>query len=1673
MPTYCSVKKSILLDAKDEINKELIKDRNTYTFINDNTIRINNKQDNAKTKVVSGRTQAYEIANKIKNTIYKNYGDKVVPVVEENVSHEPMFIKLFVKKDYLDYEYNKLPKERQNESLSEDEINELYSDREFDRRADTGDTFLSTPSKLTSSKASPATIKVVKEFLKTVGIDIQKVDGIVVDGIKQDADACADLTSKLIKYIDGRESSSLPEEAMHMAVAIVKQTNPELYKQLLKEINDYTTYKSILSTPEYVNNPLYRKDGKPDIQKLKDEAIGKVLAETIIKKLEGKTEKPELLAKTESWWDKIINWLKQLVQKSGMDKLSTAILKGESIGTASDINENNTFLQANEGKNIYDKLNDIHNQIIKTDDGYSINGTKIKNRVTDLVKQLYKYMFTDRQIDKGEYESSVDNLKAEKGTHGHADIEHLLKDIFLDKNGYLKNDEEIDFALNNDEYISQLNPNDNDAYNILRDNLRERLTSYPKDTRFMSELMVYSPKMNLAGTIDFIAIMPNGKVDVLDWKFMDLNTEKFKDVPWYKIKAWNKQMDLYRNILESNGVNAKDFRNTMMVPIKVTYTYGNKKENVLPQLQSVEIGDANIKNIKEDYLIPVATETQKTGNKQLDKLIEKLYNEYKKLTDKKVFTPEDRQRKNELLNATFSSIRHLQMQEDIVPLISQAQLLNKNINLSIEEYNNKWKDANPNDFSEHEINSFVKTLAEHEKNVNIYTNLDIALQLLFPQTLTDEEKQLKNDLRDTVESARHLKSTLYDAQESFVNDIIAKKYDVDDYLNPEAPVKGLARIFNSASTLQTNAMQVFYKMTNSALKRASFDLIDEVEKLKNIKNNYEQWAKNKGLTIKNQFNILTKKDSNELIDQYEADFYNKLKSAIAKRDYDWIKSNINTEEIEKLIEDKKQQLYKYVDEKIRVGTDEEINEQIKKEKFIIDKQYDTSENGAGWFQYNIVKQSPTESWLSKDWLELNAKGNEPAKALYDYIIERNKLYESIGYIPDGRARTFLPSMQKSLTEKLVFGGNITLGEQFLKSISLDDDSVGFAKIDPTTGEKINTIPKYFISQLEKDYSTDLFKTMALYNEYALKFKYLSDIEDQARALLHIEKNKQTIVTSFFGKAKMKDGEIQYANDNTKNYELLDAMVKATLFGQRYVNNEDFDLMLGKIGGFGKKINNKIGMKLLPEDLEGRPISLNKSIHTINSFMRNKTQGLSLLSPIIHVLGGNAQSLVSAGTYFTATDLIAAQAFYATHMLPLRSIEEKQKFVAAMNYFLPLTENSTRHYTNSLSISKLTQHSIQELCMATVNKAYSIVELSNFRAFMQNTIVIDNNIYNTREYLRSTDKYKDMYAGTEEERKQRVKHFEEDVKRLNEENNILKHSTIENNKLKINGVDQHSPSVIKLINKINNFNKDALGSMSEDDRRLAETNSILNSMLMFKHWIPRTVAVRFGGMLYNSATEAYEWGRVRTLFDIMQVNVFKSIKNLKDTLQANDKGVEYLQQQYEKKKQEYEQNTGKEFKINSSQFSDLYRRNLRNNLKDVIFITGVLSLYLTLKANAPGKNEDESVKNQYRFMLKAADKLRDEMTFFYDASTFQNLLGTSIFPSLQILTDFEKAFSEFLKYNWGIVTGNQKDVKDAHVIKYIMKEIPFANQLSQYLPILYPDLAKNLDIKLHSSATVRQ
>jgi hypothetical protein len=1544
---------------------------------------------------------------------------------------------------------------------------DLENDTTFGVNSD-GDSILLQTGEIPASKAAPQTVSLVKDLLNRIGVDIKTLQAIEVDGVKQDVNGVADIMQKLVKVTQGKEDVALTEEAMHFVVEILEQKNPQLFNKLLGEINSYKMYSDVLAT--YGKYKQYQTaDGKPNIRKLKVEAIGKILAETIIKKNEGSTEKPELLASVEGWWNQIVDFIKGLFVKSGFDQAAMMVLGGEEIGSVDDIrNTEGVYFQQNINSQqaIIDKLRFTSDQITKDDTGYLINGNRIKRRVTDFVKDWYSTRFANKDLTKSEYDQAVDDLKKEKGTAGHADIEHMLKNYFLNEDGTLRPENE---RPDDNGYVSQLNPKNKDMYNILKRNMAARLETFPANTKFLAEMTVYNASRDVAGTIDFIAVTPEGKVSILDWKFMDLNVQRYKDVPWYKVSAWRQQMKQYKSIIEKGyGVKPEDFEQTRMIPIRAIYSGAIPKEGVLPQLTGVQIGDVNLNKEELAYLLPVGLETEKTSNKKLDTLIEKLNKIYDTISSKKA-SPEEKRSKAELLNSLYESIRQLQMRENVEPLIRQAKLLNADVQRVIDTYNNEWKGKDPGAFTDKQKNDLSDRILSYETSLMVYTSLATDLKSLFKKDLSEKDQALWQDIRDTAESANELEADLEEVRKDFAENVIAKDVNVMDLLKPEKVIKGFSKLFNSTSVIQLKSAEILYKMANRAFGLASIETSEQGNKLLAIKEKYDKWAKSKGLTNKNYFDIIKKKNKNELINEFSSEFYETLKSKIAEKDTQWVRDNIDVSKYNEFLKEQKEKEFKRIEDKPRFGDEESINKEKKREVADVNALYNTSTTDSpGWLLYEFVSKFPkAERWESEAWKELNKPENKPAKEFFDYIKDRNEYLVGIKYINSRDARVFLPFVRKSLTEKIVMGGEYKLGESLLRNITITEGDVGYGEIDPITKEPVYSIPKYFTRETVEEASEDLFRNMTLLNNMAIRYEYLSNIEHQLNVIIKVESNKEAIKTSYFGKTKYRpDGTVETTSDNSDNTKLIRDMMAAIVYGQKYVESENFDQLLGGIANFGKRANKVLGRKIFTEDYDDAQISLNKTITQLNNVFQMKTLGLNPISALSNFLGGSFQSYINAGKFFTKADFVRNEFMLAGKM---NGVDSK-KYIGALQYFQPLTENYNNILAKELSVSKFSQEGIQDFLMILMRTGDQYVQSINFFSYLENSIVEDGKVFNVREYLKKQPEFANMFTGTAEERSQLKEKFESEVKRLIDEKGFLKLAKVENNELVVEGLDRKSDSVIELRRKVQAITKDALGNLSEDDLRKINLNIYGKSFMVFKNWIPRLVDVRFGNLKYNSATEAYEWGRTRNMFRLLTEDFMGSVDSLISSIKGDDqKFVDQIKKLYESKRSDYEKDTGKELRMTEGEFVELVSNNIRNQMTDFMFYLALSTLIIGAKSVEPGDDDDRATKNRYKYMLRVMDKIRDEVAYFYNPTSFLGLTTSGIFPAISYLENFKKLFVNFGTEMYALGVGDEELAKKTQVVKYALKGFPIASQVDAVLLMFYPDIAKDLGMKAQSEA----
>ena len=152
------------------------------------------------------------------------------------------------------------------------------------------------------------------------------------------------------------------------------------------------------------------------------------------------------------------------------------------------------------------------------------------------------------------------------------------------------------------------------------------------------------------------------------------------------------------------------------------------------------------------------------------------------------------------------------------------------------------------------------------------------------------------------------------------------------------------------------------------------------------------------------------------------------------------------------------------------------------------------------------------------------------------------------------------------------------------------------------------------------------------------------------------------------------------------------------------------------------------------------------------------------------------------------------------------------------------------------------------------------------------------------------------------------------------------------------------------------------------------------------------------------------------------------------------------------------------------FLNLVNDNVKSQMLDVIFFATLWALSIGLKANVPDEDEDPAVRNKYKYLMRAVDKFKDEITYFYDPTSILSLTSKGLFPAVGLIENMSKVVVNGGKELFYLyVDPDEKEVKKNFVLKYAMKSFPIGAQVGAYLPLFYPEASKDLGIKAQSQS----
>lgn len=1329
------------------------------------------------------------------------------------------------------------------------------------------------------------------------------------------------------------------------------------------------------------------------------------------------------------------------------------------------------YFQVQGQGDLIDRLKEVDRDVSINQQGdYEINGNKIRNTVFDKVLDYFK-----RRL--GPNATKVFNsFKKDTEKNVNKDIKDIL-DRYIDDDGKAR--------LNPLPHAnpSAIDPYDNTFYNSLESHFKDLIATYPPGTTFFKSVNVYNDRIKTAGTIDLLSIMPDNKIDILQFRLPEF-PRGAKDVPLYRQEAYNIEIEGLRNILQGGyNIDRSLFRQTRVIPIKAEYQYAGPGAPI--QLISLIIGNKDVTLIQDDILLPIPSVSEGSGNAKFDEAIRRLRGLARKLSEEKV-PPDKRLEKTQRVASLLSAIRKLQVKGEADGIISSAKTILKRQKEKFSSLQTLLPQVDPNIATIEELNKIADEILDDKDQVEIYRDLYEVFKSVYTDGSTQSERY-KAEARDISEEARDVLDNYLQMSIDFRKTKLSAKMGIKDEFEPEINLSWYRRTVRSLSQSSTKAGAQLWELVKRINNAFQLQFQNRIGELKQIEGEVDKWLI--GKNIKDLYNKIFQIDKDgrwngRVVQKYSKDFYSNLRRAQEARDYKWVQDNIDINAYNAWL--KQEHADRVANSATaRVHEDDAENSRIIAQSLqdFVDTFSLATKTGVNTNNYKLKEFPREDLWKSDEYKELEKPENKAILDLYNYWIKR--LQESIeeGVIQDHYGWSWFPNIRRDFTEKISTAKSGNKLSSLLGIFKLEPEDIEFGKIDPITGKPIDEIHANFVSDLGAwvkdangryflDYgekSMDIFRVIAFWDKEILQYKLRSESEALARMLMYTEQNKDAYQTTKSGRRLKTDPQgnpIIISNDI--NFKYIKDHVDAFYYGKRRDMESDFTIKIRTKSAI-EKVNKLFGRELItvPKE-EYIEISGTKALDTMNRYFVAKTLGLNIMTAGAQLFGGTINTFINNGTYFDKKDLLAAEIEYTTGKF--WGSDENRKVAGLLGYLHPYAEDRTGQYIRNLSVSHwvrfLSSDHLFYLQRGSDNWVNSIVAI----AYIRNTMVDNGKLVNIREYAKKELGYNTKYQGTYQQSKEFQQRLEARIEELKKSPQaLINQSQIVNDRIVITGVDRESQTVYDMRQIILEIIKDALGNTSAEDLALYKRQVIWQSFFMYKNWIPRMLDKRFQSLKFSPGTQKYEWGRVVMLLDGLRHMSGSRIGGLIRQLGGNDESVvEAAKKSYKEKQAEFAAQR-MDFDMDEAEFIDMYIKGVRSEFKEIMLAIALIGLLIAMRLGSPDRDEDPQVKGAYNWLLRGMDKLVDEVSFFYSPKSFTDIVNGSIFPSVSLLVDIEKFLSTAIQKLFYITIGDEKSAEKKHPLKYVFKLFPISKEAITYWALFDEDVAKDYGIRISSQS----
>lgn len=1026
------------------------------------------------------------------------------------------------------------------------------------------------------------------EFLDKIGVTLKSVQNITdSDGNKLDANAQADLVHKTIEVVEGREHlSTLPEEASHFFVEILKQNNSPLYKSMMSEIGSYDLYKDVVGQ--------YGDIYKGNTTKLKEEAVAQLISQHILDNFQD-IDKQERAGR---WYNRVLDFVKsifgkltsndkfnlegniitnnpfsesanRILGKYGFDGINTSNFTDE---------ESKTFYQLTQGSKLEDRINEKYD-IEKKGENYQVI---IDNKPVEVKSVL------DKGKEKTSYQKEIDRINDK----GHQDIKNIFDRALADRNGKIKPSR----VINTNEAV----------YSKLENYVNRFIQDIPADSKIINQADLYDSAKKLGSTVDLIVNNANGKTDLYNFKFNNYGKNKVNS--FSRESGFGEDLRASKDILQKEyGVT--NFGKVRTIPIEI-------------ELENKVLNNIKI-NTEDNYLQPIPITEELTGDDKLDRVLGTLVKDKTKLEDSKPagnLTDEQRdaflENKYSKLNKIAKAIRDIQLHADLKEYV--------NIGLSAI---NDLATTPINDYTSAQLVDLTNTMKFYGKN----------MLGLIADKVADFSINNKAELNRLVTESQLWDSKL---QQEVESRLLATSNP--DILDPQKESGVYNRMFRTISQQQHPIIQKFYSLVQSSKAKTRNAVTEINENIKNAVQRLQEAQPDKSGTGIFDYLIKTKANGERtIVPKFSEDFYSKLNDYRGKlkggtpaekaESLNWLKRNTTFDE--KAYNER----YKAVERTLNKTYRNDVDKNDKISQRLLEfRGLNDDINGRSNPKNPFIKPNETDNTLSTEYKNIQSKPS--LKEFYDLWMKHSK--DAQDYIGQDLGGRFIWNVPASLIEGIKENGlgSFTNMESVLSALEArPGDTLGM--IDPETGKPLYKLPTYYTEKNlvkdengkwihdNKEQSKDLGKVLSLVSAMAHNHKYMGEIEADAHLLEMTLANQETILTD--------------NNGNPIKNQLTNQVAKAVGSANTLEQYRDYmNYYLYDVKDKTKDLTFKVG---------GNTYSSLAIYNGFNKWFVGKTLSANPISIMSHAIRGetNTRIIASMGRFFNNSQYTKAMGQLAT------------------------------------------------------------------------------------------------------------------------------------------------------------------------------------------------------------------------------------------------------------------------------------------------------------------------------------------------------------------------------------------------------------------------------------------